>query len=494
MKATNHPTNDSVPHATSTPAMQEVHALINGILGEYADGKYIFRGTTEVYSMDKKGRGINSSLFRWATKNNLSFNEYFSPVEIEGDIVEKAKRLFPPNTSNIEILTDLRHYGGNVNLIDFSYNLYVALFFACNGNFKCCGELVGLKIDTFDRIKDIDYGSKDPPIGIIEPANSQASHRRTIAQSSIFVVAPTGYIDKDKCNIVTIEKAHKKNILEYLRNLHNIDIDTIYSDLIGFIDNKENYIAAEVKFYNGLAEHKAGHYETAIAHYDKAIEQDTQPVVKYINRGAVKSALGQQEEAIADYNMAIALDPRYAAAYINRALAQSALGNHVKAIADCNTAITLDPRSAAAYNNRGVAKHESGQDAEAVADFNIAIALNPLFAETYSSRGATKSALKQYKEAIEDYNTAIAIDPQHADAYYNRGKANLALKEKREAIADFDTTIALNSKYAIAYCNRGVANYDLRRMEEANADYRKAMALDLKLADNIPKLFGGKWQ
>ena len=150
---------------------------------------------------------------------------------MEKDIVEKAKRLFPPGTSNIAMLTDLRHYGGNVTLIDFSRSLYVALFFACNGNFDRDGELVALKADTFDRIDDIDYSAKEPQIAIIEPVETQTSKARTTAQKSIFVVAPAGYIGK--CNIVTIEKAHKKNILEYLSNSHKINIGTIYNDLIG---------------------------------------------------------------------------------------------------------------------------------------------------------------------------------------------------------------------------------------------------------------------
>ena len=72
---------------------------------------------------------------------------------MEKNIVEKARTLFPPSTSNIEILTDLRHYGGDVTLIDFSYNLYVALFFACNGNFDRDGELVVALKNTFNRIE-----------------------------------------------------------------------------------------------------------------------------------------------------------------------------------------------------------------------------------------------------------------------------------------------------------------------------------------------------
>ena len=251
--------------------MQEVHALINDILGEYADGKYIFRGTNRIHS--NKANGIQSSLYRWTKKNGL--NEYFSPLDMEKDIVKKARGLFPPGTSNIEILTDLRHYGGNVNLIDFSRSLHVALFFACSGHFDRDGELVALKIDTFDRIDDIDYSAKEPQIAIIEPANSQASHRRTIAQSSVFVVAPAGYIDKDTCRAVAIEGALKLKIRKYLRNFHNMYSDTIYNDLIGFIANQENNTIARAEFYRGRAKQDAGDSKGSIVHYDRATELNT---------------------------------------------------------------------------------------------------------------------------------------------------------------------------------------------------------------------------
>ena len=35
------------------------------------------------------------------------------------------------NPTNIKTLTDLQHYGAKTNLIDFSLNFHIALFFAC---------------------------------------------------------------------------------------------------------------------------------------------------------------------------------------------------------------------------------------------------------------------------------------------------------------------------------------------------------------------------
>ena len=121
------------------------------------------------------------------------------------------------------------------------------------------------------------------------------------------MVTPTGYIEKDKCETVTIEGALKPKIREYLRNFHNIHSDTIYNDLIGFIANEENNTAARKAFYKGRAKQNAKDYKRAIVHYDKAIELNTQYAIVYQYRGAAKFALGREEEAFEDYSKAIGL-------------------------------------------------------------------------------------------------------------------------------------------------------------------------------------------
>ena len=141
-------------------------------------------------------------------------------------------------------------------LIDFSHNLYVALFFACNSDFKENGEVVMLKTDDFNTTNDIDYDKKEQDIRIINPVATGQSRARVRAQSSVFVVAPDGYIAKDKYKRVTIEGKHKEKIIEHLKSFHNIDTHKIYNDLIGFIANEENYTRAGVEFCKGLAKQK----------------------------------------------------------------------------------------------------------------------------------------------------------------------------------------------------------------------------------------------
>lgn len=100
---------------------QFVRKLIDKCLAECNNKKCLFRGHPKEYA-------LSSTLYRKYEALDIGFNN------IEENIVDGARHLFPSSSSNIEILTELRHYGQELNLIDFSYDLYVALFFACQTN------------------------------------------------------------------------------------------------------------------------------------------------------------------------------------------------------------------------------------------------------------------------------------------------------------------------------------------------------------------------
>ncbi|MYK95967.1 FRG domain-containing protein, partial [Candidatus Poribacteria bacterium] len=112
MKTSNQPniSNDK-PHT--------VEDIIRAIETKSADGNYIFRGEPECYQK------ISSNLFRELDAINA---QYSNIQEIEAGIVAEAKS-YTDKIDNSEILYDLQHYGGKTNLIDFTTDYNVALFF-----------------------------------------------------------------------------------------------------------------------------------------------------------------------------------------------------------------------------------------------------------------------------------------------------------------------------------------------------------------------------
>ena len=401
-------------------------ALINRLVEKFGKGGYIFRGTTKRYSLQKgEGKirdGINSNLYRWVVKDEkegeisdeqenlnkiFSENEHFFPSDLEKEIVNSASRMFQSNTAEHEILTELQHFGGKTNMIDFSRNMYVALFFACQGNFNESGELIALREDDekLKKIKEINYG-KRPEKGaleIIDPAGAQNSRQRVHFQSSVFVRPADGYINPKECEKFRICGKLKKPLSEYLRVFHNLTKDTIYNDLHGFISNERNNETASLYFYMGLANTYKSDHKKAAVYYGKCIERNPSETVAYNNRGNAYDELKQRAAALRDYNKAISINPNYADAYHNR-------GN-----------LYIN------FKNFDIA----------IEDFNKALSINPNLAPTYNSRGFAYTRLGQEKLAIEDFNKAISINPNYVEAHVNRGIAKIKIGDKEGSNADF---------------------------------------------------------
>ena len=306
-----------------------VLATIKKILENCRQGKFIFRG------VNKSTPKVSSSLYRKFCEEGEENkrlgvlpikNENFSIFNVEKECIEKVKKHFPANVFDREILTKLQCYGAQTNLIDFSQNLHIALFFACNGEFSRDGRIIAARKDSFKR-KEIN----DTENILIEPAGKNP---RMIFQSSVFVHPAKGYLEKKEYKEIQIEKKLKKPFLDYLQKNFNIQKDTIYNDLQGFIENQKNCFVADIEFYRGVALQKSGELEGAVKHYDKAIRLDPKNAAIYYNRGNAKFDLRQYQEAIAYYDEAIELDPELAAAYYNRANVKFDLRQHKKALED----------------------------------------------------------------------------------------------------------------------------------------------------------------
>jgi tetratricopeptide (TPR) repeat protein len=292
---------------------------IQEIAEKSADGDYIYRGEPKHY--DK----VSSSLYR---KHSDIEPKHFKIVQDE--ILKLAKRYTSENKP-FEILAELQHYGGATNLIDFTSDYLIALFFACEGSdFRYeDGRVILLK-----KTKEI-----NGQIGL--PQNPK---NRVIAQKSIFVQPPSGFIKAD--HIVNIPKDLKQPMLDYLRKCHGIYIETIYNDLHGFIKYQNVHQSAYTELYIGRTDQSEKRYTQAIEHYTKAIEINPQMAFAYYNRGNAKSDMKNYEEALKDYKTAIQLFPDYSESFFNRANTNADLYRFQEAIDDYDEAIRLGSENA----------------------------------------------------------------------------------------------------------------------------------------------------
>ena len=378
--------------------LDEVLQLVSLIAHRTHGGDYIFRGEPECH--DK----VSSSLYR--QYQNIDA-DYFDIEIVQREILEQAKR-YTHETNEFEILTQLQHYGGKTNLIDFTTDYLIALFFACDGSPSKDGRVVLLLRSEANS-------------GYIMHARNPTN--RVIAQKSIFARPHKGFVEPD--DIIAIPCSLKQQILDYLRTRHGISSATIYNDLLGFIRVQDIHRSAYTIFYEGRTFQLSGKYPQAIEHYTQALALDPQLPAAYNNRGNSYYHQGDADLAIQDYNKALAINPGDAAAYSNRGNAHMLKGNFAAAIQDHDRSLELDPGYSDTYYNRG---------------------------NTHMFRGDLASAIQDYGKVLELTEGTTAVY-----AHYRRGIAWLRLSEWERARSDLAIVKERGIDIAAAFHSIGYA-------------------------------------
>ena len=293
-----------------------------------------------------------------------------------------------PKLNDLELLSNLQHYGAATCLIDFTKHSLIALCFACESADNETGKVVAFNSDNADLYKEISIDDTDKKIEywltehiknkkifILSP---KKRNNRIASQQSVFVFgSPT--LSAQNFHICKI--ANKKEILEELKK-NGISAEMLFDDFVGFsalnsYNKKYENWDTDSDFVSGKICQAREEFESAIEYYDKAIKSNPKSYEIYNNRGFAKGKSGDFQSAINDFNKAIDLDGERYIAYNNRGFSQSALGNFQDAITDLNKAIKLNPTYYIMYKNRGVAKNKLGDIKGAADDFAKAKELNP---------------------------------------------------------------------------------------------------------------------
>ena len=326
------------PHGNLNAVLAKVGELAHRAAG----GSYIYRGEPKPYPR------VSSGLYRLYEDIQASdFDIEFVQREILGQA--RGYTRYTGETDDLEILSQIQHNGGETNLIDFTTDFLIALFFACDGEPGESGRIILL-------------AERGEGYQVLEPSNPV---HRVVAQKSVFVRPAQGFIEPDA--VVSISSQLKSSILDYLREYHDIRTETIYNDLHGFIRHRGIHRSAYIEFYKGESESNQENYRQAIVHYNDALELNPQLVPAYTNRGVAYQNIGDYENAIRDYQATLELNPAHPGAYNNLGVVNFIRGDYENAIHNYNLALNLR-LSHMTYNNRGEAWLHLGEWDSARAD------------------------------------------------------------------------------------------------------------------------------
>ena len=217
----------------------KIREKISEIEEKSASGDYIYRGEPKCH------KKVSSTFYR-QYEDDIEAKHF--DIEVAQEQMLEGAKDYIHEKDKIEILTQLQHYGGKTNLIDFTTDYLIALFFACDGSPDEDGRVILLqKTEEIEK----EYQIEEPR----NPIN------RVIAQKSIFVRPPKGFIEPEQYKVTNIPKCLKEPMLNHLQKYHGISPETIYNDLHGFIKNQDIHQTAYIEFYMGLTNQQKGDSE-----------------------------------------------------------------------------------------------------------------------------------------------------------------------------------------------------------------------------------------
>ncbi len=471
---------------TNTPneTQPTVRSIIREIEEKSKNGDYIYRGEPEHHEESPYYGRICSSLYRQYAR--IDADEFDIKV-IQEEILTDAAVYSQETNVPFEILTKIQHYGGKTNLIDFTTDHLIAIFFACDrsDSLKEDGRLILVRKDEENKDQ------------ILRPRNPQ---NRVIAQKSVFVRHPNGFLSPDEVEIITIPAHLKQPLLSHLRKYHDISTQSIYNDLHGFIINQRFHESAYLEFHRGLtsqlrgdetdiSEEKMAAFEKSVVHYSRALKMKPELPGAYINRGVAHLDKGDFDLALLDFNTVIELNPNNVDAYIIRGDAYLGKGNFELALSDFSKAIKLNPNDSDAYIYRGNAYLEHGDADLALADFNKLIELTPDDAEAYIIRSGAYLELDDLCSALVDFEQAIALDPENAAIYIIRGDAYVRKDDFELATENYKKAIELDPYDAEAYYSLGFLWMQKQNWEEAKLNLTAAKVLKSDIGKEFHNIY-----
>ena len=387
-------------------------------------GDYIFRGENKDYGQ------VSSGLYR-KYRN-------FPVLDVEKQIIQNARTHLQDGASDIEVLTELQHYGGKTNLIDFTKNLHIALFFACTGKIKENGRLILVDKIALSKVA-INYEKSEDEIQnnniFVSPTGKSP---RAIFQSSVFVHPHKGYLENDDYQSVIVDFELKSALLAHLQKHHDISAETVYNDIHGFIQNQSIATAANEEFYLGLSCSTSGDHPGAVRHYNKAIKLNPTMFEAYANRGLGFVKLKQYGKAIADHNKLVELQPRMSQSYHMRGWTYKSAGKLDAAVVDCKKAIEIGPPLAKYYVGLGIMYNQLQKHNDAISELNKALQIEPDNHAAHMVFGDTYKKLSNYKEALTHLRIArdLCIQKKLLDE----------AKKLTASIAELEKTLAKNTR------------------------------------------------
>ncbi len=206
---------------------------------EESKNSHLFRGINRHYFHSD---GIAASIYR----NNRDLVENGKLQEHESEVVTNllSKDFYQPEgKSPISALTDLRHFGKDTCLLDFSEDFNIALFFSCHpmlDNTATSAEILILEKSEYEQKEDVAYPNKED--FLISPAITDITKNRVEAQKSVFLYCYQGFLPRNRCGAKVSNLLVAPSLKSAFYDYCEYSDEKIYPDFHSFIENPQNFM------------------------------------------------------------------------------------------------------------------------------------------------------------------------------------------------------------------------------------------------------------
>lgn len=203
---------------------------------------------------------------------------------------------------DLDVIAIQQHIGCATMLMDFTKDMYYALYFACIGNINSDGivvffdvsqnnviDIMNTKVKYAQKNNILDFNRTNQKLFLYRPGHI---HERPKIQKSMFLFGQSE-INGEMFTSVIISRNHKNDIIEELARKHNINHYTVFSDPDGFA--KGNMYDRDISISNDLIS------KGLKTRMEKSETGFIERINKRFDKGDIREALGIAEDSL-NYN------------------------------------------------------------------------------------------------------------------------------------------------------------------------------------------------
>ncbi|XP_017075435.1 stress-induced-phosphoprotein 1 [Drosophila eugracilis] len=248
-------------------------------------------------------------------------------------------------------------------------------------------------------------------------------------------------------------------------------------------EEKKKYFAKKEKEL-GNAAYKKKDFETALKHYNAAIEHDPTDITFYNNIAAVHFERKEYEECIKQCEKGIEVGRESRADFKLIAKSFARIGNTYRKQENYKQAKVFYEKAMSEHRTPEIKTSLSEVEAKIKEEERMAY-INPEKAEEEKEQGNHFFKKGDYSNAVKHYTEAIKRNPDDPKLYSNRAACYTKLAAFDLGLKDCDTCIKLDEKFIKGYIRKGKILQGMQQQSKAQAAYQKALELDPNNAEAV---------